>query len=57
MKKENKTLGICRICKRDITEVMLKSGKAIYLGQNLYRCRRKKCEDKVITEAKKSLNI
>lgn len=51
----DKALGNCYICKKEITRVMLHSGKAVFLGNSMYRCRSKKCEKKVIDSYLKQL--
>jgi hypothetical protein len=46
---ENKgeVIGICYICKKDITKDMLRNARAVKLNENTYRCRSKKCQQAV----------
>ena len=43
-----KIIGLCYICRCQITQIMLIKNKAVYLGKGMYRCRSKKCQLKVI---------
>lgn len=44
---KSKVLGNCYLCGRTITVNMLNYAKAVAIGKGEYRCRRKKCEQKV----------
>ena len=49
MKKDPSTiLGKCYICKKEITTQMITNNKAVYIGNNTYRCRSKKCQTKIL---------
>ncbi len=39
----NKKIGICYICKRELTE-----SQAVSLGEEVYRCKIKECEKKIM---------
>lgn len=49
MKKDlSKILGNCYICSKPITAQMITNNKAVYIGNNTYRCRSKKCQTKIL---------
>jgi len=55
MINKDEVVGICYICKKDITKYMLHNARAVQLDKKTYRCRSKKCQQFVVDSCLKRL--
>lgn len=53
IKVPGKILGNCYICNCIITNQMIFTNKALYIGKGVYRCRSRKCQMKVLNSCLK----
>lgn len=47
-KTPGKIVGNCYLCNCIITNQMIFTNKALYIGKGVYRCRSKKCQAKIL---------